>query len=184
MGAGLHKSGYLLRRVLPLRALLALPLGLGALGLSGCGSVSAFGDNSNLVGPDLEVAQKAAQTAQEKGITIGEGEVDANTASLMFKSICVDPFPDFTRSKEAIANHPFNQNPESGTYYHNDLSLSVKLAEEPGKLKSCSMVFRSDDEHERIVETMRGVKSEQGSTRLRLAQTDRMLRRLYQAAIE
>jgi len=98
-------------------------LGL-ALALAGCVS-----SNQTVTGP----AAKA-----DSNVGPGTAAADEDIASMIFSDVCLDSAPSFRKAPEILAGMPFRQRPETETYYHQTLDLSVKLMP-----KRCSMVFGS-----------------------------------------
>lgn len=70
----------------------------------------------------------------------GSTLVTVADATTMFNSVCVQTAPSFTKAASVLASMPFQQNPATGTYFHKNLNLSVKLAN-----GGCSMVFVSEE---------------------------------------
>ena len=66
----------------------------------------------------------------------GTRSADPRTAAEVFTAACIRTLPDFAGTPFAIAQFPMTQNMETGTYFHNDLDLSVKLIGD-----DCSIVF-------------------------------------------
>lgn len=83
--------------------------------------------------------QGVAPTSGEVGP--GSARVDAMDAAFIFSDVCVKTAPGFAKAPAAMQSMPFAQHPETGTYYHKNLDLSIKLMP-----KRCSMVFRSGDD--------------------------------------
>ena len=84
-------------------------------------------------------------TAVSRGdVRPGTHQVDGIIASGLFGQICVETSPKFSRTRSVIAALPFMQHPETGTYYHQNLDLSVKLTNGAND-STCSMVFASKD---------------------------------------
>ena len=71
----------------------------------------------------------------------GNARVDATFAALTFSDVCGKTAPSFAKAPAAMQSLPFAQHPETGTYYHKNFDLSIKLMP-----KRCSMVFRSGND--------------------------------------
>ncbi len=71
----------------------------------------------------------------------GNSLVDAVTAGSMFAIVCAETAPSFANAPAELASLPFVRHPETGTYYHHNLNLSIKLMP-----KACSMVFASNED--------------------------------------
>jgi len=63
------------------------------------------------------------------------------TATSILQRVCIDTAPSFKKAPAVMAKMPFRQHPVTGTYYHQNLDLSIKLMS-----KRCSMVFTSKDD--------------------------------------
>ena len=83
--------------------------------------------------------ETSASTAE---VVPGKSYVDLTTAGILFNNICLDTMPSFKVEQVAQLNTMFRQHPETGTYYHKYLDLSVKV-QKHGNGKACSMVFSS-----------------------------------------
>ena len=90
------------------------------------------------VTPDASTV--AATPAQSSQVGPGAEPVDGFFAVTIFKSVCSDTAPSFKKASAIMAKMPFRQHPVTGTYYHQNLDLSVKLMP-----KRCSMVFSSKE---------------------------------------
>lgn len=101
-----------------------LSLCLAAVALAGC-VASAPAENGGV-------------SSRDSGVGPGSDPVDEVSAGMIFSSVCGDTAPSFRKAPAAMAKMPFRQRPETGTYYHQNLDLSVKLMP-----KRCSMVFGS-----------------------------------------
>ena len=66
----------------------------------------------------------------------GQGVPDPQRAGFLFAEACILTAPGFENVPTVLADHPFTQNAETGTYYHDTLNLSVKRLPE-----GCSLVF-------------------------------------------
>ncbi|MGB5069289.1 MAG: hypothetical protein WBO29_18175 [Albidovulum sp.] len=97
---------------------------LAALVLGGC------------VTPDP--ASQAPVSAPATDVGPGPAQADGTSAGVIFSSVCADTAPSFRQAPAILAKMPFRQHPTTGTYYHQNLDLSVKLMP-----KRCSMVFSS-----------------------------------------
>lgn len=104
----------------------AFLIGLAALSMSAC----------------VPSTENAASTGQTTGpVEPGAEQADGLLAMAMFSDICIKTSPSFRGAPAALAKLPFRQHPETGTYYHRNVDLSVKLMP-----KRCSMVFTSKDD--------------------------------------
>ncbi len=74
----------------------------------------------------------------------GPASVDGATGADLFTEICLDTLPEFRKAAAVVQALPFRQHPDTGTWYHRDLDLSVKLFTDGGHTY-CSMVFSSRD---------------------------------------
>lgn len=76
------------------------------------------------------------------GVAVGPGPsvADGISASGIFGQVCGTTAPGFGAAPAQLTKMPFRQHPTTGTYYHQNLDLSVKLMP-----KRCSMVFSSRD---------------------------------------
>lgn len=90
--------------------------------------------------PSAEAAKLAEQVAQSD-IGPGPDQVEGIGASMIFGDVCVATAPSFRKAPAVMAQMPFRQHPGTGTYYHQNLDLSIKLMP-----KRCSMVFTSKDD--------------------------------------
>ena len=88
--------------------------------------------------------QPPAQTSRST-VVPGTHPVDPDTAVSILSDICVDTLPRFAKAPAVLAKMPFQQHPQTGTYYHRSLDLSIKLHSDKGR-KICSMVFASKDD--------------------------------------
>ncbi len=88
--------------------------------------------------------QPPAQTSPS-AVVPGTHPVDSASAMSLISDICVDTLPRFANAPAVLAKMPFQQNPQTGTYYHRSLDLSIKLHTDKGR-KICSMVFVSKDD--------------------------------------
>lgn len=95
------------------------------------------------------VDTQSSAPASRNDIRPGPHQVDGVDAMMMFKRICVEPSPTFADTRSIIATLPFQQHPATGTYYHRNLDLSVKLTPVAGG-GVCSMVFASKDESSQL----------------------------------
>lgn len=93
----------------------------------------------------LGACNSTAPQRTEAGLTIGTENVESVSGSIMFGQICADTYPDFDKARQALAAMPFKQNPNTGTYYHQNVDMSVKLIDN-GADHICSMVFGSKDD--------------------------------------
>ena len=105
-----------------------LPL-IAALGLAACVPGGATAPSGQ------------AATSGDSGVNPGAEMADGISAMLIFTRVCLDTQPHFKKAPAVLADLPFRQRPETGTYYHQNLDLSVKLV--GGR---CSMVFTSADD--------------------------------------
>jgi hypothetical protein len=87
----------------------------------------------------LSACVPTASTTSSASIGPGDEPVDALFAGIMFGDVCVDTLPDFAGAPAALEG--YRQNTATGTYYHPNLDLSVKLTPDNGG--TCSMVFSS-----------------------------------------
>lgn len=94
--------------------------------------------------PPADAAKLAEQVAQSD-VGPGPDQVDGIGASIIFRDVCVATAPSFRKAPAVMAKMPFRQHPGTGTYYHRNLDLSIKLMP-----KRCSMVFTSKDDPSRI----------------------------------
>ncbi len=101
---------------------------------------------SNAIGLVLAtVVYVACAVAASAEVGPGKGKVDAIFGSLMFSDICAKTLPRFRSAPSVLAKMRFKQSPETGTYFHQSLDMSVKLFEQNGR-QVCSMVFSSREE--------------------------------------
>lgn len=70
----------------------------------------------------------------------GSEKPDAVMASLMFKQVCGDTLPRFSRVKDELNKLPFTQDADTGIFYHNNINLSFALGSLEGD-RACSMVI-------------------------------------------
>lgn len=70
----------------------------------------------------------------------GSEQADGLSAMALFSDVCIKTSPSFRGAPAALKKLPFRQHPDTGTYYHQNLDLSIKLMP-----KRCSMVFTSRD---------------------------------------
>jgi hypothetical protein len=54
----------------------------------------------------------------------------------MFARVCLLTTPAFAGAPRVISEYPFTQSAQTGTYFHNQLDLSIKVTDE-----RCSLVF-------------------------------------------
>ncbi|MFK7752298.1 MAG: hypothetical protein AB8B51_07085 [Sedimentitalea sp.] len=88
----------------------------------------------------------STQSASQSSVRPGTSVVDGVIAATMFSSICIEAVPNFTQLPARLNTAAFKQNPETGTYYHQKLDLSVRFNKRGGSEDgSCSMVFGSRD---------------------------------------
>lgn len=80
----------------------------------------------------------AVAPAVDSGVGPGSASVDEMDASMIFSKVCGDTAPSFRKAPSVMKGMAFRQRPETGTYYHQNLDLSIKLFP-----KRCSMVFGS-----------------------------------------
>ncbi len=90
----------------------------------------------------------AGLAAQEVGP--GPSSVPGTEAVQMFMRICAATLPVFRGAEQVIAGYPLRQHPDTGTYFHTDLDLSVKLHVLDGDAV-CSLVFSSPDSEQALV---------------------------------
>jgi len=76
-------------------------------------------------------------------VSPGSTPVDATTAAILFKKVCVENYPDTAKTDAAIKSMPFAQNLVTGTHYHRNFDLSFKV--NGGGEPMCSMIFSSRD---------------------------------------
>ncbi len=135
------------------RPLPRMLLGIGAaLALSACTQTTQLPET-----PD--------PAARSQSVGPGPGLVQGAQASTMFKQICVDTLPRFAGAKKSIGALPFRKHPKTGTYFHTDLDLSIKIGKFAGSSQNrCSMVFASRDDPTQLALFMSlGVKSSAAS---------------------
>lgn len=89
---------------------------------------------------DEQVVAVLTDPASE-AVLPGSKAADWDEALGIFESVCVKTYPNMTAAKAAVSKLPFAVNPQTGTYYHKNLDLSIKLFE--GRPKACSLVFGS-----------------------------------------
>ncbi len=85
--------------------------------------------------------QVAAGETPVEPVGPGTEQADAITATKILQKVCVDTAPSFKKAPAVMAKMPFRQHPVTGTFYHQNLDLSIKLMS-----KRCSMVFTSKDD--------------------------------------
>lgn len=56
-------------------------------------------------------------------------------------AVCINSAPTFADAAGQLSDMTFTQHPQTGTWYHDDLNLSIKLMSD-----RCSMVFSSPEE--------------------------------------
>lgn len=87
----------------------------------------------------------ATEVAATAEIVPGTGYVGTSIAMSLFQDACLETMPTFKFENTELAKSMFRQNPKTGTYYHQNLDLSVKV-QKVGAGKACSMVFSSKEE--------------------------------------
>jgi len=70
----------------------------------------------------------------------GDKSPDTISAGSLYKQICTDTAPSFRGAVSELESLPFVQHPETGTYYHQNLNLSIKLIE-TDSFRQCSMLI-------------------------------------------
>lgn len=90
--------------------------------------------------PSLEKGAQAAAT-NSTNVVPGPYQVDGMGAGMIFARVCAETAPSFRNAPTVMADMPFRQHPETGTYFHQNFDLSIKLMP-----KSCSMVFTSTED--------------------------------------
>jgi hypothetical protein len=75
------------------------------------------------------------------------GDTPPNVAALLFRDICVQTLPGFKKAASALKKAKFNRNTKTGTYYHPDYNLSVKITKYKGS-PQCSLVMIGTSEPE------------------------------------
>jgi hypothetical protein len=98
-----------------------------------------------------EATSSSDNVGQSQTAEIGPGDEPAEgvLASTLFSDVCVKTAPSFKSAPQVLQALPFQQHPETGTYYHQDLNFSVKL-HEINDTRTCSMVFASPDEKDQL----------------------------------
>ena len=81
--------------------------------------------------------------AQQAPVEPGPNAVDPLDAAVLFQQVCTASAPDFTGVPKVLSALPFQQHPETGTFYHRDLDLSFKVQDRDGEMQ-CSMVFGTE----------------------------------------
>jgi hypothetical protein len=94
----------------------------------------------------LILALAACQATPSAQGDVASGPVEPGTdkisgvdAAIMFSQICLDTKAQPAKAKAVLAELPFRQHPQTGTYFHQNLNMSVKLMADGGK-PVCSMV--------------------------------------------
>lgn len=91
----------------------------------------------------------AATPAAAQGVPpIGEAALDAATAFKFFDAACLGTQPSFAGAPGALEANGFARNPETGTWYHPTLNLSVQADD------ACTMVFASDEDPGQVAMTL------------------------------
>ncbi len=80
--------------------------------------------------------------AQAQLVSPGETPVTIEQAIAQFSRACVDTLPEFTAAPAMLADQGFIQNPDTSTWFHQTLNLSIKLTPPLGG-DQCSIVFAS-----------------------------------------
>jgi hypothetical protein len=118
---------------LPCLALLA------ALGLAACDDLP-----TGAPGPGVQVS------AGDVGP--GPDAADPAVAGDLFARVCEASAPSFAEAPAILRGLPFAQRPATGTWYHRQLDLSIRI--NPGNPESCSLVAGTNvaEPFERFVE--------------------------------
>lgn len=92
-------------------------------------------------------------------------------AARIFAGVCAATLPDFRAAPAAIAALPLRQNPQTGTWYHRQLDLSVKLHRLNGE-NVCSVVFSSSGQQAAVSREMGAATAQAVGGRVRFNDGD------------
>ncbi|MCX8508083.1 MAG: hypothetical protein ORN49_04255, partial [Rhodobacteraceae bacterium] len=106
---------------------------IAAMALSAC-----LSEKTNVTKPALD---KMGEQVAQSDVGPGPDQANGINASMIFGDVCVATAPSFRKAPAVMAKMPFRQHPGTGTYYHQNLDLWIKLMP-----KRCSMVFTSEDD--------------------------------------
>ncbi|WP_420857489.1 hypothetical protein [Marivivens marinus] len=91
-------------------------------------------------------AQPVSAASAAGPVVPGETPADAIFAAALFGQICAENAPTFRNAGATLGGLPFRQHPQTGTYYHSNVNLSVKIFPPSSGTTACSMVFVSRDD--------------------------------------
>lgn len=92
------------------------------------------------LGALLLTLSACAEPAENTQVAPGQLAASGNAAGTIFAQTCLGTGPQFASLPQAAANLPMTQSPQSGTYFHNTLDISVARTGQ-GSSGRCSIVF-------------------------------------------
>lgn len=121
----------------PLRHLITFPVALlAALSLSACVETTGQTQVASIEGP---VAAVITRPPQGEAVRPGSRPVSLDQAVQLFQQVCVANPGNLKAAEAVVRGLPFRQ-ASTGTWFHQNLDLSIKLIPER---RACSMVFGS-----------------------------------------